>query len=413
MAGGRGEVGDDGTRTGDSGAAMTEVLTFNAGSSSLKFGLFGAGADTPCRAIGRIEPIGGAAELTLQDGDGAVIDRADLDPSEAADHDGATRAVLRLLQAHFPAARIGAVGHRVVHGGPDHGRPAAITPAVLAELQRLAPFAPLHQPHNLAGIAAAQAAFPQAIQVACFDTGFHRGHPFVNDTFALPREFYARGLRRYGFHGLSYDYIQGELRRIAPQLRAGRVVVAHLGNGASMCAMSGGRSVTSTMGFTALDGLPMGTRSGQIDPGVLLYLMQQEGMDAAAISDLLYHRSGLLGLSGLSNDMRRLEAAGTPEAAEAIDYFVARIRESLGALTAALGGLDALVFTGGIGEHSPAIRQRVCQGMGWLGIALDPARNAENATVISTPDGAVRVLAMPTNEEVVIARAAAALLARR
>ena len=244
-----------------------------------------------------------------------------------------------------------------------------------------------------------------AVQVACFDTAFHRGHPFVNDTFALPRRFYEKGVRRYGFHGLSYDYISGDLARRLPE--ATRVVVAHLGNGASMCALRDGRSVASTMGFSALDGLPMGTRSGQLDPGVVLYLMEQEGMTAEEISDLLYKESGLKGMSGISNDMRELEASDDPRAAEAIDYFTFRIRRELGALAAVLGGLDAVVFCGGIGENSAMIRHRVCDGMGWLGITLDAAANRENAPVISS--GAVRVMVIPTDEEIVIARAAMAL----
>ncbi|MEO1000102.1 MAG: acetate/propionate family kinase, partial [Pseudomonadota bacterium] len=290
-------------------------------------------------------------------------------------------------------------------------RPVVLDDAVIAELSRFSPFAPLHQPHNLAGVAAARAAFPGTLQVACFDTAFHRGHPWVNDVFALPRDFYDRGVRRYGFHGLSYEFIANRLAHLAPTLHAGRVVVAHLGNGASMCAMQGGRSVGSTMGFSALDGLPMGTRCGQLDPGVILYLLSQEGMTPDEIADLLYTRSGLLGLSGLSNDMRRLEAAGTREAGEAIDYFVFRIRRELGALAAVLGGLDALVFTGGIGEHSAMVRERVCEGMGWFGIELDRAANAAAETVISTALGRVRVMVVPTDEEFVIARAAEALLA--
>jgi len=278
-------------------------------------------------------------------------------------------------------------------------------------LDTYCPFAPLHQPHNLAGVRAAQAAFPDAAQVACFDTAFHRSHPFVNDTFALPHEFYDKGVRRYGFHGLSYEYIAGVLAERAPHLADGRVVVAHLGNGASMCALQNDRSVASTMGFSALDGLPMGTRCGQLDPGVLLYLMDQEGMDAAAISDLLYRRSGLLGMSGLSNDMRVLEAADTPQARDAIDYFVFRVQRELGGMAAAMGGIDALVFCGGIGEHSRLIRARVCERMGWMGIEIDHGRNAENAMVISSDLARTQVLVIPTNEELVIARATRRLAA--
>ena len=283
--------------------------------------------------------------------------------------------------------------------------------AVLAKLDRLSPFAPLHQPHNLAGIRAAQAAFVDAVQIACFDTAFHRNHPFVNDTFALPMRYYEKGVRRYGFNGLSYDYIAGHMADAFPDLHDGRVVVAHLGNGASMCGMRAGQSVCSTMGFSALDGLPMGTRSGQLDPGVLLYLMEQEQMSASEISDLLYKQSGLLGLSGLSNDMRRLEASGTDAAERAIAYFTFRIRHELGALAAVLGGLDAVVFTGGIGENSCRVRAEVCNGFGWMGLTFDDAANAEDATEISTAGSVVKALVIPTNEELVIARAAAAAAA--
>jgi acetate kinase len=394
---------------------MTHVLTLNAGSSSLKFGLFAADDGTAPLASGIVDRIGGQATLRLAGSDPATPD-PDPRPVVAADHASALATVLGVLGAAFPQVAIAAVGHRVVHGGPVYARPVAIGAEVLADLERFAPFAPLHQPHNLAGIRAALGAFPDALQVACFDTAFHRQQPFVNDVFALPREYYDRGVRRYGFHGLSYEYIAGELARIAPHLHAGRVVVAHLGNGASMCGMLAGRSVASTMGFTALDGLPMGTRCGQLDPGVVLYLLEQEGMDAAAIAELLYRRSGLLGLSNLSNDMRVLEAAGTPEAEQAIEYFVFRIRRELGGLAAVLGGLDALVFCGGIGENARTIRARVCEGMGWIGIELDRGRNAAagaaaGATVIASEHSRVRVMVVPTNEEIVIARAARALLA--
>lgn len=388
------------------------LLTLNAGSSSLKFGLFElAGQAEPVQiANGNIERIGRNPRLAVQLGQGAAETVRDLTPEAARDHATALATALTLLRERFPQARAAAVGHRVVHGGPAHRGPAILTPEVIAGLEKLSPFAPLHQPHNLAGIAAAQAAFPDALQVACFDTAFHRTHPKVNDTFALPREYYDKGVRRYGFHGLSYDYISGELQRVAPLLHAGRVVVAHLGNGASMCGMLGGRSVASTMGFTALDGLPMGTRTGQIDPGVIFYLVQQEGKSIDEVREMFYNRCGLLGLSGLSNDMRTLEAAGTPEANEAIDYYVFRIRRELGGLAAVLGGLDALVFCGGIGENSRLIRERVCEGMGWIGLEIDHARNKANDQVISAHLSRARVLVIPTNEELVIARAARGFL---
>ena len=373
------------------------ILTLNAGSSSLKLGLFDASAHTVL-AIGLVDRIGGegALRLTTATGDALPVAPGGL----FADHAAALQAVLPALAQAFPGHHIAAVGHRVVHGGPDFSVPTPITPAVLDRLWSFASFAPLHQPHNLAGVEAALAAFPAALQLACFDTAFHRTQPLINDIFALPRAYYDKGVRRYGFHGLSYQFIAGELARVAPDLHRGRVIVAHLGNGASMCAMFGGRAVASTMGFSALDGLPMGTRSGQIDPGVLLYLMQVEGMGADAISDLLYRQSGLLGLSGVSNDMRTLEASDDPNAAFAISYFCARIRREVGSLAAALGGLDALVFTGGIGENSHRIRAEVCAGLGWIGVAPDAGAAAR-----------VKVLIIATNEEQVIARAVADYLA--
>ncbi len=383
---------------------MGAVLTLNAGSSSLKFALYDAEGDQPI-AEGIVDRIGAnQAEIKLKDAVGADLPVVNI---PLVDHAQAIRAVLDSLNAAFPGKKLGAIGHRVVHGGTEFDRPTVVDDAVLAKLEALAPFAPLHQPHNLAGIRAAMAAYPGVPQIACFDTAFHRSHPWVNDTFALPREYYDRGVRRYGFHGISYDYITSELQARAPLIAAGRVVVAHLGNGASMCAIQHGRSVASTMGFSALDGLPMGTRSGQVDPGVLLYLMDQEGMDAEAISDMLYRRSGLLGLSGgLSNDMRTLEASDAPEAAEAIDYFVFRIQRELGAMAASMGGIDALVFCGGIGENSRLIRARVCERTEWMGIEIDHIRNAENATIISSDLSRAKVMVIPTDEGLVIARAA-------
>ena len=378
------------------------VLTLNAGSSSLKVALYPATGERPL-ATGIVDRIGPDGVLRLKDAAGGDIAR----PGDLSSHAGALQSVLDSLRAAFPGLSLAAIGHRVVHGGARHAAPVRIDAAILAELEALAPFAPLHQPHNLAGIHAAMAAFPGVPQVACFDTAFHRNHPWVNDTFALPREMYERGVRRYGFHGLSYDYIAGELARIAPGLAAGRVVVAHLGNGASACAIQNGRSVASTMGFSALDGLPMGTRCGQLDPGVMLWMMDQ-GMSAPEISDLLYKRSGLLGLSGISNDMRALEASDAPEAAQAIDYFVFRLQREIGGLAASIGGIDALVFSGGIGENSALIRARVCERMGWMGIEIDHARNASNARVVSSELARTTVMVIPTDEEAVIARAARA-----
>ena len=382
---------------------MTEaVLTLNAGSSSLKVALFPASGDQPM-VTGLVDSIGPNAALKLKNERGEAIAPV---PGDMSTHAGAMQTVVASLRRAYPDLDLVAIGHRVVHGGDRHTAPALVDAAELQALDALSPFAPLHQPHNLAGIRAAMESFPGVPQVACFDTAFHRNHPWVNDTFALPRSFYDEGVRRYGFHGLSYDYVSGELARTAPQLAEGRVVIAHLGNGASMCALQDGRSMASTMGFSALDGLPMGTRSGQLDPGVMLYLMDQRGMSAAEISDLLYKRSGLLGLSGLSNDMRRLEAAGTPEATQAIDYFVFRAQREVGAMAAALGGIDALVFCGGIGENSRLIRARICERLDWMGIEIDHQRNAANDRVISSEMARTTVMIIPTNEELVIARAA-------
>lgn len=382
------------------------VLTLNAGSSSLKVALFPGSGAAPL-ATGLADRIGSEGVLKLKDADGTAIEAT----GDLTSHEGAIGAVIDGFRAHWPDLELLAIGHRVVHGGADRNAPMVVDAALLAELDRLSPFAPLHQPHNLAGIRAAMAAFPGVPQIACFDTAFHRTNPRVSESFALPRALYDEGVRRYGFHGLSYDYIAGELARRAPHLAKGRIVVAHLGNGASMCGLQNGCSVASTMGFTALDGLPMGTRCGQVDPGVLLYLMDQKGMTAGQISDLLYKQSGLLGLSGLSNDMRTLEAAGTPEAAQAIDYFVFRCQRELGAMAAALGGIDGLVFCGGIGENSRLIRARICEGLGWMGIDTDPALNALNARVISTDLARTTVMVIATNEELVIANAARAAVA--
>ena len=381
------------------------VLTLNAGSSSLKVALFSETGDMPL-ATGMADRIGPEGVLKLKDGAGKPIPSA----GDVTSHAEAIAAAIAGFRSYWPDLDLLAIGHRVVHGGADRTVPAPVDEALLAALEALAPFAPLHQPHNLAGIRAAMLAFPGVPQVACFDTAFHRSQPFVNDTFALPRALYDEGVRRYGFHGLSYDFIAGTLAKTWPALAKGRVVVAHLGNGASMCGLENGRSMTSTMGFSALDGLPMGTRCGQIDPGVLLYLMDQKGMSAAEISDLLYRKSGLLGLSGLSNDMRTLEAADTPEAAQAIDHFVYRCQREIGALAATLSGIDALIFTGGIGENSRLIRTRICERLGWMGIDLDQTRNAANELMVSSDLARTTVLVIPTNEELVIARVARAVI---
>lgn len=388
---------------------MPQILTLNAGSSSIKFALFEAGADLRECVRGQVEGLGAVPRLEASKPGASPIDRA-LDAAQGRDHDSALAVALEFLEHSIGTVAIEAVGHRVVHGGADFAESVVLDAQKLRYLEGLKPLAPLHQPHNLSGIGAAQRAFPDALQVACFDTAFHRRQPWVNDTYALPRELYAEGIRRYGFHGLSYEYVTDRLRQLAPAHAGGRVIVSHLGNGASMCAIRDGQSVGSSMGFTALDGLPMGTRCGQLDPGVVLYLIDERGFSVREVEDLLYRRSGLKGLSGLSHDMRALEAAATPEAMEAIDYFVFRIRRELGAMAAILSGLDALVFCGGIGEHAWRIRARVCQGFAWLGIELDDARNQAGETIISSDRSRVRVFIIPTNEEMMIARHTARLL---
>jgi acetate kinase len=382
------------------------VITLNAGSSSIKFALFEADdAQVAADAIGLVEMVGDERRITVRDSAGAKIHEQSWTESVSAPfHADALKRILSWRRATFPDAQVLAAGHRVVHGGIHYDRPVVVTDEVLRRLREVIPLAPLHEPHNIAGILAAQEAWPHVRQVACFDTAFHRDHPFVNDVFALPRRFYDEGVRRYGFHGLSYEYIVHRLREIAPLYAAGRVVVAHLGNGASMCAIRDGHSIASSMGFTALDGLPMGTRCGQLDPGVVLYLMQEKNMSAAEITDLLYRESGLKGLSGLSNDMRALEASELPAARETIEYFVFRIRRELGGLTAVLEGIDAIVFCGGIGEHSCHVRERVLEGMEWIGVELDRTANRANAQVISSERSRTRVFVIPTDEEAMIAR---------
>jgi len=354
-------------------------------------------------ASGQVEGIGATAKGSAHHATG---EKADLkfDPeADRVNHKVATLAILGWLESVGYASGIVAVGHRVVHGGPDLTEPMLVDEAALAKLRKLIPLAPLHQPHNIAGIEAAMAAFPSTPQVACFDTSFHRSHPFVSDTFALPRSYYDEGVRHYGFHGLSYEYITRRLFSIAPQIAREDVIVAHLGNGASMCALRDGRSIASTMGFTALDGLPMGTRCGQLDPGVLLYLLAEKKMGADEISDLLYKNSGLKGMSGVSQDMRELEASDSPSARDAIDYFVARIRRELAGLAATVDGVEGVVFTGGIGEHSWRVRKAVLTGMEWMGIHLDEEANLASAQIISANTSPTMVFVIPTDEEQMIA----------
>ncbi len=377
---------------------MSLLLTLNAGSSSLKFAVYERAREPRLIIAGQVERLGPDARLKIKRG--AARDLG------ATDHARALDEILISIAEHIDDG-VEAVGHRIVHGGTDFTGPVVLSDDVLAKLRVLIPLAPLHQPHNLACVDAARARFPAALQVGCFDTSFHRGHPWVNDTFALPRRFYDMGVRRYGFHGLSYNYMTSELRRLYPKLEDGNVVIAHLGNGASICAVRDGQSVASTMGFSALDGLPMGTRSGQIDPGVMLYLMESHGMTAPELTRLLYRESGLLGLSGISSDMRSLQASDAREAQEAIDYYVFRIQREIGAMAASLGGIDGLVFCGGIGENSAVIRGRVVEKLAFLGLEIDAAANEANATEIGA--GAGKILVIPTDEERVIARALVAL----
>lgn len=376
---------------------MSAILTLNAGSSSIKFAVYLTGdGDPELLYVGQVENIGGAAELKLA-GDTPVSIGAN-------DHETAVQAILTAVEPLIEGRQVAGVGHRIVHGGPDLGEPARLGPETLAMLEKLVPLAPLHQPHNLAAVRAAQVAFPGAVQIGCFDTAFHRGKPFVNDAYGLPLRFYKEGIRRYGFHGLSYDYIAGELRRTHPEIAKGRVVVAHLGNGASLCGLLNGKSIATTMGFSALDGLVMGTRPGQLDPGVMLYLMDQ-GMSSAELTRLLYHDSGLKGLSGIGNDMRELLASQSPDASQALEYYVARLRREIGSMAAALGGIDGLVFSGGVGENAAEIRARVVEGLGFLGLSLDQTANQQRETRIG--DEKVDILVIPTNEELVIARSVA------
>lgn len=381
---------------------MSIILTLNAGSSSLKFSLYRNQANDPLELLtGQVENLGPAARLIIKENDEKREEEIG-----AADHALAVKAILRSLKPVIADETVIGVGHRVVHGGVEFAEPCLITSDVLERLTALIPLAPLHQPHNLACVKAALDTFPNAVQVACFDTAFHRGHPWVNDTFALPKRFYDKGVRRYGFHGLSYDYISSTIEQQHPEFANAKVVVAHLGNGASMCALNNGKSIGSTMGFSALDGLPMGTRCGQLDPGVLLYLMDQ-GHSSEEISRILYKESGLKGLSGITSDMRELLASNDENAKRAIEYYVFRIQREVGAMAAVLGGLDALIFCGGIGENAPEIRARILTGLSFLGFELNVNANQNNQRDIST--GKTEALLIKTDEERVIARAVSKL----
>jgi acetate kinase len=391
---------------------MDTVLVVNAGSSSVKFQLYGtAGAGELDRLVkGQMDGIGVRARLRASGADGKPLVDQTFSTQEVPDLPTAMLKVGAWLRETQKVTLI-AVGHRVVHGGPDYDRAVLVDDAVIAQLERYVPLAPLHQPNNLAPIRSIRANNPQLPQVACFDTAFHRGHSAVAEHYALPQSLYDEGVRRYGFHGLSYEFIAGRLPQVAPQIAGGKVIVAHLGSGASMCALSAGRGVESTMGFTALDGLPMGTRPGQVDPGVILYLVAQKGMSAAAIEKLLYHECGLKALSGISNDVRELDSSADPRAGFALDYFAYRVGLNAGMLAAALGGIDGFVFTAGIGENSPSMRARIAKTLAWLGIEIDASANAAGGPLISRPDSRVPVYVVPTDEELMIARHTLALLA--
>jgi acetate kinase len=384
---------------------MDAVAVLNAGSSSIKFSLFTAnGGELELVARGQAEGLFTSPRFVAKDADGGILVEKSWGDGVQLGHGGALDHLVSFLRTEFTQHRLVAVGHRVVHGGLAYRKPVRVDATVVAALEKFVPLAPLHQPHNLAPIRALMERAPELPQVACFDTAFHHGQPAVAQAFALPKAITDRGVRRYGFHGLSYEYIAQVLPQYDAGAAAGRTVVLHLGNGASMCAIQAGRSVASTMGFTAVDGLPMGTRCGNLDPGVVLYLMDELRMDARAIEKLIYQQSGLLGVSGVSSDMRTLEASRDPAAAAAIDLFIYRIGRELGSLAAALGGLDAVVFTAGIGENSRTLRARVCADATWLGVDFDRAANETNGPRLSTAASRVAAWVVPTNEELMIAR---------
>ncbi|HUB90263.1 MAG TPA: acetate/propionate family kinase [Dyella sp.] len=380
------------------------ILTLNAGSSSIKFALYEHALRSQ-RLIshGAIESIGGTPHFTARAMDGTVLERRAWQRRAAMSHEDLLQPLLSWITSHLGEEALTAVGHRIVHGGQLYHQPVRIDGTVLAELEKLVPLAPLHQPHNLAAIKAVSSLRPDLLQVACFDTAFHHDMPAVAARLPLPQSYVDSGVRRYGFHGISYEYLIGRLSALAPTLAKGRVIMAHLGNGASLCAMRHGKSIETTMSFTALDGLMMGTRCGSIDPGVVLYLQRERGLDPAKVEHMLYHECGLLGVSGISSDMRDLLKSQDSRASEAIELFVYRIVKEVGALTAALGGLDALVFSAGIGEHASPIRSKVCDALSWLGVEYDRAANDRHETVINTVHSAVHVLVIGTDEEALIA----------
>ncbi len=387
------------------------ILVLNAGSSSLKFRLYrrGDARDWKLDLRGQIEGIGRSPHLEIHDDNGKSLADETLDAG-VSDGRKALEALAGWLRSRYAGAGVAGVGHRVVHGGARFEKPVRVTPEVLAALRELEPLAPLHQPYNLAAIEAVSERLADAPQVACFDTSFHRGQPAVAELVPLPGEIRRAGVQRYGFHGLSYEYIASVLPETAPEIASGRVIVAHLGSGASLCAMKHCKSLDSTLGFTALDGLCMGTRPGSVDPGVILHLFQGMHLQAAEVETILYKKSGLLGISGISNDMRELLASEAADARLAVDYFVYQAAKEIGALAAVLAGVDGLVFTAGIGENSPEIRRRICEASAWLGIQIDPRANESGAGLISTAASKVSAWVIPTNEELMIARHTADLL---
>lgn len=384
---------------------MDTILVINAGSSSLKFQVFGIARPGTLKRLvkGQLDGIGTQPRLRVKGSDDAILMDRTYAPEAVGDVSAAIGVAAAWLKDTQNLAPI-AIGHRVVHGGPDYGRPVLVDEQVLADLARLTSLAPLHQPHNLAPIGTLLVRFPKLPQVACFDTAFHRGHDPVVDHYAIPERFYAQGVRRYGFHGLSYEYVAERLREVAPAGAVGRTIIAHLGSGASMCAVLEGKSVDSTLGFTALDGLPMGTRPGQLDPGVLLHLMSEEGMTVAEVQNFLYRECGLKGLSGGSNDVRWLETSTDPRAALALNHFVYRVGLYAGMMAAALGGVDAFVFTAGIGENSVNLRARITERLAWLGAVLDPTANKTHMQEISSSESRIGLYVIPTDEELMIAR---------
>lgn len=390
------------------------ILAINSGSSSIKFALYdvaGKGRDLTVRAGGQFAGIGDAPQLSIRDAQGKTLVKKEY--PAARQHEQLLQDLLAWIEDQASDFNLTAAGHRIVHGGEEFTAPTLLDEDVLERLEALVPLAPLHQPHNLAAVRALSGIAPHLPQVACFDTAFHRTQSALATAFALPRKLTDAGIRRYGFHGLSYEYIAAVLPDHAGPAANDRVIIAHLGHGASLCAMHDRRSIATTMGFTALDGLPMGRRCGALDPGVVLYLMKEKGMDYEALSDLLYRRSGLLGVSGISDDMRELLASNSPDAKTAVDLFVYRVIRETGSLVAALGGLDILVFTGGIGEHAAPVRAGVCRGLSGLGVHMDQAANEAGEERITAPGSEVNILVIPTDEDLMVARHTRAVVASR